>query len=77
MDFVDQSQKMMDNSPMQPICEVCGFSLDGPILNFGSHPLCDDLVQEKSNIEVPRFSQQIKLDLGSTFSILYWDTRCT
>ena len=61
MDFVEQSQKMMDNSPMQPICEVCGFSLDGPILNFGSHPLCDDLVQEKSNIEVPKFSQQIQL----------------
>lgn len=42
-------------------CEVCSNVLEGPIIDLGSHPLCDDLVLPNSNREVPIWHQEIKL----------------
>lgn len=42
-------------------CEVCNSLLEGPILDLGYHPLCDDLVQASSVSGVPVFHQEIQL----------------
>jgi Methyltransferase domain/C-methyltransferase C-terminal domain/Putative zinc binding domain len=51
----------MDNWSMLKICEVCNSHLKGPILDLGSHPLCDDLVQGGPEVKVPVFHQEIQL----------------
>jgi len=46
---------------MEQVCEVCQYSLQGPILDLGKHPLCDDLVEFGNEIEVPKYRQLIQL----------------
>lgn len=45
------------------ICEVCLVTLEGPILDLGFHPLCDDLVAIGQEVSVPTFHQEIQLCL--------------
>lgn len=46
---------------MSKICEVCGHNLNGPIVNFGAHPLCDDLLKIGTKETVPEFIQEVQL----------------
>ena len=43
------------------ICEVCLAELNGPILDLGSFPLCDDLVTIGGESIVPAYHQEIQL----------------
>ena len=43
------------------ICEVCLGSLEGPILDLGKFPLCDDLHTVGDNYDVASYNQTIKL----------------
>lgn len=45
----------------QTICEVCEMALEGPILDLGSHPLCDDLLPISTSQVVPTYAQVIQL----------------
>ena len=43
------------------ICEVCLDSLEGPILDLGFHPLCDDLIAVGQNVSTQTYHQEIQL----------------
>jgi hypothetical protein len=42
-------------------CEVCLNVMSGPILDLGSHPLCDDLVRIGDPVDLRRYHQEIML----------------
>lgn len=46
---------------MELICEVCQSTLQGPILDLGKHPLCDDLQQVGKTALLPKYLQSIQL----------------
>jgi hypothetical protein len=46
---------------MERDCEVCLQALAGPTLDFGFHPLCDDLVRVGNPTIAPRYHQEIVL----------------
>jgi SAM-dependent methyltransferase len=46
---------------IQLICEVCLDQLEGPILDLGDFPLCDDLVSIGGVSRVPTYHQEIQL----------------
>ena len=43
------------------ICEVCLDTLEGPILDLGFHPLCDDLVAVGQKVSTQTYHQEIQL----------------
>ncbi len=43
------------------ICEVCLDALEGPILDLGFHPLCDDLTAIGQNVTAETYHQEIQL----------------
>jgi SAM-dependent methyltransferase len=45
----------------QLICEVCLNQLNGPVLDLGFFPLCDDLVAIGQDFRVPVYHQEIQL----------------
>jgi len=42
-------------------CEVCLNTLEGPTLDLGFHPLCDDLVAVGQNVSTQTYHQEIQL----------------
>lgn len=43
------------------ICEVCLEVLEGPVLELGFHPLCDDLIAIGQNVSSKNYHQEIQL----------------
>lgn len=46
---------------MTESCEVCGSTLDGPVIDLGQHPLNDDMQPVGSNQSVTRYAQEVHL----------------